>query len=49
MAGPQEVKNVEVLKGLQGSEMETMIQLFGPYCCDESSEFSISLLRSGLF
>jgi hypothetical protein len=29
--------------------METMIQLFGPYCCNEFSEFAITILRSGLF
>jgi hypothetical protein len=49
MEGPREVKNVEVLKGLQGNELETLIRLFGPRCWDEFSEFAITILRSGLF
>jgi hypothetical protein len=47
--GPQGVKNVEPLKGLQGTELETLIRLSGPFCSDEFSEFAISILRSGLF
>jgi len=49
MAGPQVVKNVEELKGLQGTELETMLRLFGPCCCDEFSEFTITILKSVLF
>ena len=49
MVGPLGVKNVEALKGLQGSELGTMIRLYGPYCYDEFSEFAISILRTGLF
>jgi hypothetical protein len=47
--GPQGVKNVEPLKGLQGTELETLIRLFGPCCCDDFSEFAITIHRSGLF
>jgi len=49
MVGPQVVKNVEELKGLQETELQTLIRLFGPYCCDDLSEFAIAILRSGLF
>jgi hypothetical protein len=49
MAGPQVVKNVEELKGLQGTELETLLRLFDPCCCDEFSEFAITILRSALF
>ena len=49
MVGPQGVKNVEALKGLQGIELETLIRLFGPCCCDEFSEFTITILKSVLF
>jgi hypothetical protein len=49
MVGPQVVKNVEELKGLQGTELKNLIGLFGPCCCDDFSEFAITILRSGLF
>jgi hypothetical protein len=49
MVAPQGVKNVEVLKGLQGTELETLIRLFDLCCCDEFSEFAISIIRSELF
>jgi hypothetical protein len=49
MVGLQVVKNVEELKGLQGTELETLIRLFGPCCCDDFSDFAITILRLGLF
>jgi hypothetical protein len=52
MVGPQGVKNVEALKGLKGlkgTALEILIRHFGPFCCDEFSEFAITILRSGLF
>jgi hypothetical protein len=42
-------KNVKALKELERTQLETLIQHFGPFCCDEFAEFAIHILRSGLF
>jgi hypothetical protein len=37
------------VKGLEVTEWETLIRLIGPRCCDEFSEFAITILKLGLF
>jgi len=49
MVEPHEVKNVKALKWLEWTELETLIRLFSPICCDEFSEFAITILKSGVF
>jgi hypothetical protein len=44
-----EVKNVEALKGLQGTEFETLLRIFGLCCRHKPSEYAIPVVRLGLF
>ena len=41
----REASGFNRIKGLQGTELETLIRIFVPCYCDEFSEFVISILR----